>query len=292
MVDNIVKDFGNLTLAELYKCKKEEHRVYTCSLDINDYVKCYDEFVTNTDFNIETLTSELKNLKSQLRESTSLGVQNLWLSNTNRPYSWKSKSGTVNNPPIAITGFPEINSMLEKLNKDISLDLNSCLFSYYKDREACTSLHNDNEPEMDPNQPICVVSFGATRRVDFLNTCQIQSETPLLTIDPKDSSLYMMKQGCQQFFKHRAKRNIKIKEERYSLSFRRIVPFNEEQRPPVTFSPVKAAVTNFEKLNDTSKSCGNTQQATSPPPERKSTLTLPTPVPKSSTKTAVILVLR
>ena len=87
MVDNIIKDFGNFTLAELYKCenalkdnikrKKEEHRVFTCSLNVKDYVKYYDKFVTEANFNIETLTSELKTLKSQLKESTSLGVQNL-----------------------------------------------------------------------------------------------------------------------------------------------------------------------------------------------------------------------
>ena len=92
-----------------------------------------------------------------------------------------------------------------------------------------------------------------------------------------------MQQGCQDYFKHRAKKNIRIIDERCSLSFRRIIPSNEEQHPPMIFSPVKTAVANFENLNTTSD---NTQQVTYSPLEHKSTL--PTPVSKSSTKTAVI----
>ena len=90
MVDKIIKDFGSLTLADLYKCenslkdiikhKKNEHRAYTTSLNIMDYVECCNDFVSETDFNVVDLTSELESLKSQVRESTSSGVQNLWLS--------------------------------------------------------------------------------------------------------------------------------------------------------------------------------------------------------------------
>ena len=303
MVDKIIKDFGSLTLADLYKCenslkdiikhKKNEHRAYTTSLNIMDYVECCNDFVSETDFNVVDLTSELESLKSQVRESTSSGVQNLWLSTEDRPYSWKSKSGMVTNPPINITEFHEINTMLDKLNKDLDLNLNSCLFSYYKNGKACARLHNDDEPEMDINQPICVVSFGACRKVDFLNIYQASTERSLLTLEPKDGTLYIMKQMCQEFFKHRVMKNVNITEERYSLSFRRIIPLNEEQPALATPSPVKHTVEKFENLsnnNDTLRSVSSPIQhnnkdvikpkVTSPPP--------PTPLPKSYTKTAVI----
>ena len=297
MVDDIKNSFNNLQLSELYqcenalksiiKCRKNEHRLHTFSLDINNFIDQHDNFASDMNVDADVLHTELASLKSELKHSTALGVQNTFLSTTDRPYTWQSKSGPVVNPPINIAKYHEINSMLLKLNAQFNLDLNSCLFSYYGDGDSCTRLHNDNEHEMDPNQPICVVTFGAPRKVDFLNVYQVHTERPLLTIEPEEGSLYIMTNGCQEFFKHRVKRNSKIREERYSLSFRRIIPLEEEQSAPTISSPVKDIVLKWENLGTNSTSLerehlgglANLSLHTSPPKP---------PVPKPTEKTAVI----
>lgn len=96
---------------------------------------------------------------------------------------------------------------------------------------------------MDPTQPICVLSTGTQRSVEFYNRYQRASEKSLLSITPVPASLYIMKPGCQEYFKHKVPADKSCTETRYSLSFRRMIPVET-----ASSSPVKDLVSRFDTV--------------------------------------------
>jgi hypothetical protein len=76
---------------------------------------------------------------------------------------------------------------------------------------------------MDSNQPIAVVSMGATRTVEFLHNYQATTQTPVKSLGVQDNSLYVMKPKCQEYFRHRVPSSKEPTADRFSLSFRRII---------------------------------------------------------------------
>mgnify|MGYP006271896161 CR=1 FL=1 len=91
------------------------------------------------------------------------------MSSLKEPYCWVSKKkGTVVNNPTDIEKYPGIRDLMNKINNKFGFKLNSALATYYKDGRVNCRLHDDAEAVLDPNQPICVVSFGVKRKVDFM----------------------------------------------------------------------------------------------------------------------------
>ena len=115
-------------------------------------------------------------------------------------------------------------SLMENINETFGCKMNSVLAACYPRGAVNCRLHDDNESTLDPSQPICVVSFGVKRKVEFVAKDKLYKYKADLILEPEDSSIYIMKPGCQEEYLHRVRRNKNIQECRFSLSFRCFVP--------------------------------------------------------------------
>ena len=252
---NIFMDLvSKFSLEQLIDCKdilsnniaaiKAKQR--TLSSDITNFVDYHNTFLSEPDVN--KLNNELQLLELS---KTKPGVQNVFISSQCDPYVWKSKGGEVVNTPLLLDNFPVIKSILTRINQKYGCDLNSVLVSQYKNGSVGTRWHKDDEAEMDPSQPICVVSVGSKRQVDFVNAGETDFRRTCLTLSPSEGSIYLMKPGCQESFLHRVKQNKKVKTSRISLSFRRFMkrPTSSSSNSSdvtVPLTPVKNLIAKFD----------------------------------------------
>ena len=188
---------------------------------IEDTIDLHNNFIDSTER--EFLMSELLSLDFDFKKSSNK-VQNKFLSSLPDPYSWPSKRGPVINNPQELSRFPVISRIMQKVNDNIGCNLNSVLVSCYAQGEVNTGLHSDNEESLDSRQPICVLSVGAVRRVEWVAVDKVSKYKADYKIDPADCSLYVMKAGCQEDFLHRVRRDKRIRSWRISLSFRCSIP--------------------------------------------------------------------
>ena len=103
--------------------------------------------------------------------------------------------------------------------------MNSCLLHYYPSKNFSSRLHADNEKVLDQTQPICTVSFGDSREIQYFNKFQDSRDEPLLKIDLQSGSIVRMLPGCQANFKHRVPKSTN-NGQRFSLSFRHMLSNN------------------------------------------------------------------
>ncbi len=226
---DFVSILANMSFNDLYKAQdllkakiklaQHEHKSVAKGLKVNDYVTTHSDYVKNCpDILVEGLLADIESLNLK---KPAKGTSVKWLTNSNEPYSWSSKQGVVKNDPSPLKKCPTIEKLLQKINQDFNLDLNSCLITHYRDGKAGIRLHDDSEPEMDDQSPICVFTIGDGRPIEFLLRYQTASSTPLLRFTPLEGSLYTMEKGCQEFFKHRVPSVAGNVGSRYSLSFRK-----------------------------------------------------------------------
>ena len=215
--------------------------------NINDYVECYGNFVQKCDR--KNLLEEVRSLKLGIASSPGK-VANTFLSFYDEPYVWESSHGPVINDPVDFNSYPEIKSLMEKVNKKFDCELNTALVSHYKSGEAGIRLHDDNEPSLDPDSPICVVSLGATRKIEFVDKSNSDFRHTIKSINPEDSSVYIMRPGCQEHFLHRVRKDRRIKHERFIISFRKFIPEKERQTNLYQKSFSVSPVTNLLKKFD------------------------------------------
>ncbi len=216
--------------------------------NINDYVDYHKGFVNATD--ADCILAEIESLGFKL-SSSSETIQNIIISSLNEPYAWNSKKGHVINHPVDSDKFPAIKSLMKDINSKFDLTLNSVLATCYSSGIVSARLHDDGEHELDPNQPICVVSFGAERKVEFVSKSKQYQYKADLALVPENCSIYVMKVGCQSKFKHRVRRDQSVKGHRVSLSFRCFVSSKDSQGnsshvvtpPPTTPKPTSSIAT-------------------------------------------------
>ena len=183
----------------------------------------------------------------------------MFLSQSSEPYTWKSGDADVVNAPLDIKNFPVVESILNKIKKKLGCSVNSVLVSRMNSGISSIRYHDDDEDSMDPRQPICVVSLGAKRTVQFCAKNQADYRETLLSISPDDRSMYVMKAGCQTHFLHRVRKNGRVKQPRYTLSFRCFIPKSERKTVgQLTPSPVKNLIAKFDSPDEVFKTPGPT----------------------------------
>lgn len=129
-------------------------------------------------------------------------------------YSGQNKKG--------IPFSTQMKYIKNNLEKQLNLDndyFNGCLLNLYEDGEASISAHRDNEKEMDVSAIIISFSLGSTRSFIFKNT--VTSEKVTLSI--KNGDILIMKNNCQKDWIHSIPKELKIKEPRISLTFRKFL---------------------------------------------------------------------
>ena len=190
--------------------------------NINDFVT-YDGVPFLDEVTMDLLSAEFEsfNFKSKSNKNC---VQNVFLSSVVDEYNWDSPNGTVIHGATDMDPFPTVKGIMVNMNKKLGTKLNSALVSYYKDGNVGTGLHDDAEETMDPSQPICVFSYGVDRRVEFHIKQQTGVSKSVLTLKPVNGSLYVMKAGCQDRFRHKVVKDKRVKHSRISISFRCFVP--------------------------------------------------------------------
>ena len=255
--------FSNLAYDDLIKCREVLDNAINKSFTLKrkelhsklptDYITYNDSFLDRDSVEYAGLCAELEDLHLTPKGNN---PATKWVTTTNQPYTWESSAGTVTvKNPIDIGKYPFINQLMKDISTKYDADLNSALVSYYKTGSVKLRYHDDGEDTMDPNQPICVLSIGAQRTCDFLYQDQDHRERPVHTVKPVDGSLYIMKPGCQQYFKHRVKTEYNVTGYRYCLSFRRMIPKGEpsasttstSSQPTTTLSsPVKQLINQYE----------------------------------------------
>ena len=224
--------------------------------DINNYVDYFGDFVQGCEKQCEkscgkrceksNLLDEVRSLKLGISSSPGK-VSNAFLSFNDEPYVWESSHGLVSNEPLNYSLFPNIKALMDKVNDKFDCDLNTALVSHYKSGEAGIRLHDDNEPQLDADSPICVVSFGAIRRVEFVDKSTSDFRHTIKAVQPDDRSLYIMRPGCQKHFLHRVRKDKRVKKERFIISFRKFIPEKERHLAPnKSFSPVKNLIEKFD----------------------------------------------
>ena len=204
------------------------------NINVKDYVEYCPDFVEVVDK--KPIMNEIEELKIGINSKPGK-VSNKFLSYYDEPYSWDSFDGPVVLNPLDLNQFPQIQSLLNKINSEYNCELNSVLISRYKCGKAGIRYHDDDELQMDPSQPICVVSFGVNRRIEFALKSEDLRRSKL-SLNPHDRSIYIMKPGCQSYFLHRVRRNQNIHGGRYCLSFRRFVLVAERNNVIQTPGPL------------------------------------------------------
>lgn len=189
--------------------------------DVNNYVDYFDSFLDSD--SIQLLLSECLSMGFS-KKSPNVSVQNKFVSLFSEPYCWNSAQGPVINNPLNMDDYPTIRKVMGAINEQHGAKLNSCLVSYYKNGHVRARLHCDDEAELDHTQPIAVVSLGAVRNVEFVDNKQESFRTTARTLKPSNGSLYLMRAGCQQAFRHRVRMNKRVKDFRISISFRSFIP--------------------------------------------------------------------
>ncbi len=203
--------------------------------NVHDFVEYHEDFLNHTDKSL--LLAEIDDLNFNLKRKSDL-VQNRFISPYVDSYSWKSGKGLVVNKPHQLDKFPTIKRVMNMVNDKLGCSTNSVLVTCYSSGNVNCRLHEDDEKTLDASQPICVLSLGVERKVEFVANSKAYKYSADLTLEPKDSSLYIMKPGCQSNFKHRVRKDHLIKEHRYSLSFRCFVPGPVTTNPASTSAPV------------------------------------------------------
>ena len=237
IIDGIISDKSNrpYTSPSLQSVTGESEVI-----NINDFVEYSQNFVSEDDKQL--LLGELGSLN--LKSAKTGKVSNAWISQVDEPYIWDSSSGPVVNEARDINNFPVLKRVLDKINLSLGCELNSVLVAYMRNGYTSLRLHDDNEVNMDSKQPICLVSLGSRRKIEFVDKRQVNKWKTCLSLQPDDKSMYVMKPGCQTYFEHRVRKNIRVRQERFSLSFRRMIPSKELEK--VTPPPVKNLIESFD----------------------------------------------
>ena len=179
MLADVERALYNLSLQDVLKCKDilklaideayRKHKLEVVSKDIDEYVEYTKTFISPESVDFASLEADLEGLNIGGKRK---GTRKCWLTTTNLPYTWKSKGKNITNQPVNITQFNSINKIMLDLNNKYDIELNSCLVTYYQDGSSGLRLHHDGEDDMDSDQPICVVSVGTARNIEFLDYYQ------------------------------------------------------------------------------------------------------------------------
>ena len=165
------------------------------------------------------LTSDLERVKIDVDRLFSVhDVKYIWLSKSHRMYQFGNWS--LDSHQICL--FGNLVAIMENLNNDLNLELDSCLISRYTRPSDVTPRHQDNEDIIDQEHPICNVSIGCPRDIEFWTTRKEGTGDLVKRFSMQHGSLVIMEPGCQQQLWHKV-----LKGEdglRYCLSFRRTSP--------------------------------------------------------------------
>lgn len=114
---------------------------------------------------------------------------------------------------------PELAEIRARLERELDTKFEALFLNQYLHAREHLGWHADDSPEMDPDRPICVVSFGAERAIQFrpkVDSTSMGTSTLWL----KSGSLLVMGAGMQKDWEHRIPKSGTVVGARISLTFR------------------------------------------------------------------------
>jgi alkylated DNA repair dioxygenase AlkB len=119
---------------------------------------------------------------------------------------------------------PTLERLLARVQERSGALFNHVLANRYRDGRDSIGLHADDEPELGDDPVVATVSLGATRR--FVLKPRQKAAGPSHTLDVRHGGLVVMGGPTQRHYVHGVPRQPDVREERISLTFRRLL------RPP------------------------------------------------------------
>ena len=153
----------------------------------------------------------------------------------NTKYIWLSKQectykfGGRSLKSLQICHSELLTRIMKNINDDLGFEMDSCLITRYQKGTDGLSRHQDNEEVINQQHPICNLSIGSSREVQFWTTSK--EGTGLLAHDifMQEGALAIMQPGCQQKLWHKVLPG--EADTRYCLSFRKCIVSDIVQTP-------------------------------------------------------------
>jgi alkylated DNA repair dioxygenase AlkB len=114
-----------------------------------------------------------------------------------------------------------LGRLLEDVRDRAGVPFNHVLVNRYRDGRDSMGLHADDEAELGEDPVVATLSLGATRRL--VVKPRRKSETTGLALDLEHGSLVIMGGACQRHYLHGVPRQVRVRDERISLTFRRLL---------------------------------------------------------------------
>ncbi len=97
---------------------------------------------------------------------------------------------------------------------------NSLLLNRYRDGHDKLDWHADDEPELDPGQPIASLSLGAARSFRLRPRDPAANPASPITLELGHGDLLIMAPPTQEHWLHQVPRRLRVQQERLNLTFR------------------------------------------------------------------------
>lgn len=134
------------------------------------------------------------------------------------PYTYGRGRGVRTYHPQT-TWTPELSEIRGRLEQEMGVKFEALFLNQYLHNREHLGWHADDSPEMDPDRPICVVSFGAERAIQFRPKVDATS-AGTASLRLKSGSLLVMEAGMQKTWEHRIPKSGTNVGARISLTFR------------------------------------------------------------------------
>ena len=144
----------------------------------------------------------------------------IWMSNPLIPYKFGGKTYTSHD----IQGRAGVRNLMDRINKEHHLELDSCLIVRYLTGDQALNLHQDNEPILDGSHPIVLTSVGCPRTIQFWDSYAESSGNLVDEVIVRQGDLLLMNPGCQNKLWHKVLPMLAPSSAglRYALSFRKM----------------------------------------------------------------------
>lgn len=134
-----------------------------------------------------------------------------FFSNTSSGYKYSGQN--ANSKPLT----PSLEILLNLTNRFFESEYNGILINKYKDGEDYIGAHSDDEINLDRNSGVVILSYGATRI--FRIRDKITNEK-IIDLETESNIAIQMLGNFQKEFKHEIPKQKRIKDVRYSFTFR------------------------------------------------------------------------
>jgi alkylated DNA repair dioxygenase AlkB len=107
--------------------------------------------------------------------------------------------------------------LLVKINDAFNTQYNAILINEYEDGNQYIGAHSDNEENLSPKAGVISLSYGASRK---FRTRDKKTKNIVSDFNTQNNQIVQMKGNFQNEFTHEIPKQLKIKNTRYSFTFR------------------------------------------------------------------------